>query len=67
MKAIENMLKHGLPINLAAVIQRGVNEDQIGKIVEFGIDPKGIRGVNFQPAFAAGRFEHVMNPNGSSN
>lgn len=62
MKAIENMLKHGLPINLAAVIQRGINEDQIGKIVEFGIKTKGIRGVNFQPAFAAGRFDHIMNP-----
>tara|TARA_B100000902_G_scaffold208724_1_gene198679 strand:+ start:1589 stop:3187 length:1599 start_codon:yes stop_codon:yes gene_type:complete len=62
MKAIENMLKHGLPINLAAVIQRGINEDQIGKIVEFGIKTKGIRGVNFQPAFAAGRFDHLMNP-----
>ena len=62
MKAIENMLKHGLPINLAAVIQRGVNEDQVGKIVEFGIETKGIRGVNFQPAFFAGRYDHDMNP-----
>jgi hypothetical protein len=62
MKAIENMLKHGLPVNLAAVIQRGVNEDQIGKIVEFGIKTKGIRGVNFQPAFFAGRYEHDFNP-----
>ena len=62
MKAIDNMLKHGLPVNLAAVIQRGVNEDQIGKIVDFGIKTKGIRGVNFQPAFFAGRYDHDFNP-----
>jgi hypothetical protein len=59
MQAIENLTKHGLPINLICVVERGVNEDQVGPIVEFGVKTKGIRGVNFQPKFYAGRFDRA--------
>ena len=59
MRAIENLIKHEVPINLTCVVKRDVNEDQVGQIVEFGVKTKGIRGVNFQPAFFAGRYDHA--------
>jgi uncharacterized radical SAM superfamily Fe-S cluster-containing enzyme len=34
---------------------RGVNEHEIGRIVEFAIEHPAIRGITFQPAFHAGR------------
>ncbi len=57
MKAIEVLTRHEIPINLACTVKRDVNENQIGKIVEFGVNTKGIRGVNFQPMVYAGRFK----------
>lgn len=59
MRAIETLTKHGLPINLVCVVERGVNEDQLGPIVEFGVKTRGIRGVSFQPKFFAGRYDHA--------
>jgi 7,8-dihydro-6-hydroxymethylpterin dimethyltransferase len=32
-----------------------VNEHEVGKIVRFGIDHPAVKGINFQPAFHAGR------------
>jgi uncharacterized radical SAM superfamily Fe-S cluster-containing enzyme len=56
MRALENLLKHGLPVMLSCTVKRGVNEHAVGKIVEFGVATDGIRGVVFQPAFFSGRF-----------
>jgi len=53
--ALQNCLDVGLPVNLIATVARGVNEDQVGPLVELGIKTKGIRGVNFQPVSYAGR------------
>jgi uncharacterized radical SAM superfamily Fe-S cluster-containing enzyme len=36
-------------------IERGVNESEIGRIINFAIKHPAVRGVNFQPAFHAGR------------
>ncbi|MGE3798600.1 MAG: radical SAM protein [Thermomicrobiales bacterium] len=40
---------------LVPAIERGVNEHEVGRIVEFGLDHPAVRGINFQPAFHAGR------------
>ncbi len=55
MKAIENLQKYKIPITLVATIQRGINEDEIGKIFEFAVNTRGIRGINFQPVAFFGR------------
>jgi 7,8-dihydro-6-hydroxymethylpterin dimethyltransferase len=55
MRAIDNLVKHGLAIMLSCVVKRSVNEHEVGKVVEFGIKTPGIRGVVFQPAFCSGR------------
>jgi 7,8-dihydro-6-hydroxymethylpterin dimethyltransferase len=59
MRAIEHLTKHGIPITLACLAKRGVNESEIGKIVEFGIRTPGIRGAAFQPAFFSGRYSDI--------
>jgi len=40
---------------LVAAIERGVNEHEIGRIVEFGLKHPAVFGINFQPAFRAQR------------
>src|SRR5438128_6869588 len=54
-KAIANLSKYEIPINLTATIQRGVNEDEIGEIVKFGVAQKMVRGITFQPITNVGR------------
>jgi uncharacterized radical SAM superfamily Fe-S cluster-containing enzyme len=58
-KAIDNMEKHGVSIMLVATIQRGVNEDEIGKLADFALSQKSIKGIVFQPTFYAGRHPEV--------
>jgi 7,8-dihydro-6-hydroxymethylpterin dimethyltransferase len=55
MKAIENLRKYKIPVTLVATIQKGLNDSEIGKIVNFGMETDGIRGVNFQPVAFFGR------------
>jgi hypothetical protein len=49
-------------------IERGVYDHEIGKIVRFGLDHPAVKGINFQPAFHAGRhgkhdpMQRVTNP-----
>ncbi len=59
MKAIEN-LRNVKPKPLATVlvptVVKGVNDDEVGKIVEFGLENLDvIRAVNFQPVALTGR------------
>ena len=44
-----------LHVTLVPAIERGVNEHEIGRIVDFAIKHPAVRGINFQPAFHAGR------------
>jgi uncharacterized radical SAM superfamily Fe-S cluster-containing enzyme len=55
MAAISNLRDAGVPITLVATIARGVNDDQIGEIVRFGLESDCVRGVNFQPLAYFGR------------
>ena len=55
MRAIDRLLRHRLPVNLVCTVSRGVNEGEIGQIVEFGARTDGIRGVNLQAEIFTGR------------
>lgn len=59
MQAIKNLTKYKIPITLVATIERGINDQEIGKIVEFGINTKYIRGINFQPVAFFGRLKSI--------
>ncbi len=54
-RAIANLTKYEIPINLTATIKRGLNEDEIGAIVKLGVAEKMVRGVTFQPVTNVGR------------
>jgi 7,8-dihydro-6-hydroxymethylpterin dimethyltransferase len=61
IKAIENLAKFEIPITLVATIQKGVNDHEIGKIIDFGMKTKYVRGVNFQPIAFFGRLNEKVN------
>jgi uncharacterized radical SAM superfamily Fe-S cluster-containing enzyme len=58
MKAIEALGEAGIRVILVCTLQAGVNEEQIGPLVDFGIKRPWITGLSFQPACYVGR--HVL-------
>jgi uncharacterized radical SAM superfamily Fe-S cluster-containing enzyme len=57
LRALDRLAEIGLSVTLVPAIERGVNEHEIGKIVDFAIQHPAVRGINFQPAFHAGRHQ----------
>ena len=55
-RAVENLGRYGLRTILVTTLQAGVNEHEIGSIVNFGLERPWITGVSFQPATYSGRF-----------
>jgi uncharacterized radical SAM superfamily Fe-S cluster-containing enzyme len=55
LRALDRLAASELPVVLVPAIERGVNEHEVGRIVKFGIEHPAVRGINFQPAFHAGR------------
>ena len=55
LRALDRLAEVGLSVTIVPAIERGVNEHEIGRIVEFAIEHPAIRGISFQPAFRAGR------------
>ncbi|HXT59192.1 MAG TPA: radical SAM protein [Pirellulales bacterium] len=58
LKALEALGRAGLRVILVCTLQTGVNDDEIGAIVKFGLERPWITGVSFQPATYSGR--HVL-------
>ena len=56
--ALDRLASIGLGATLVPAIERGVNEHEIGAIIDLAIRHSAVRGVNFQPAFHAGRHPH---------
>lgn len=55
LRALDRLASIGLGVTLVPAIERGVNEHEVGKIIDFAIRHPAVRGINFQPAFHAGR------------
>ncbi|MGE3073920.1 MAG: radical SAM protein [Dehalococcoidia bacterium] len=55
LRALDRLAAIGCDVVLVPAIERDVNLHEVGRIVEFGIDHPAVRGINFQPAFHAGR------------
>jgi uncharacterized radical SAM superfamily Fe-S cluster-containing enzyme len=55
LKALDRLAEIDCTVILVPAIERGVNEHEIGRIVRFGLDHPAVKGINFQPAFHAGR------------
>jgi len=57
MKAIERLNELNLSTTLVVTLQRGVNDDEIGEILDFAVKQRCVRGVTLQPVQAAGRLD----------
>ncbi|HNP88853.1 MAG TPA: radical SAM protein [Kouleothrix sp.] len=55
LRALDRLAEADVRVVLVAAIERGVNEHEVGKIVEFGLRHPAVFGINFQPAFRAQR------------
>ena len=44
--------------HLVVTLQKGLNDDEIGEIIEFALKQPCVRGVTFQPTQIAGRLEN---------
>ena len=62
VKIREQALNHlntlNLSTTLVVTLQKGLNDDEMGKIIDFALKQKCIRGVTFQPTQIAGRLEN---------
>lgn len=57
-RALERLNRHGISTTLVVTLQRGVNEHEIGPIIDFALTQPCVRGVTFQPVQIAGRFDN---------
>jgi uncharacterized radical SAM superfamily Fe-S cluster-containing enzyme len=54
-RALENCAEAGVTVTLVPAIERGLNDDELGAIVRFGIEHPAVRSVAFQPVTHSGR------------
>ncbi len=57
-KAIEHLNKYNVSTTLVVTLQKGLNDDEIGVIIEYALKQSCIRGVTFQPTQIAGRLDN---------
>ena len=60
-QAIANLNEVNLSTTLVVTLQKGLNDHEIGKIIDYALQQKCVRGVTFQPTQIAGRLEN-FNP-----
>ncbi|NJR48474.1 MAG: radical SAM protein [Leptolyngbyaceae cyanobacterium CSU_1_3] len=56
-KAIANLNEFKISTTLVVTLKKGLNDHEIGRIIEYGLQQRCVRGVTFQPIQAAGRLE----------
>jgi 7,8-dihydro-6-hydroxymethylpterin dimethyltransferase len=56
-KAIAHLNEYNISTTLVVTLKKGLNNSEIGKIIEYALQQKCVRGVTFQPIQAAGRLE----------
>lgn len=54
-KALEKLNKLNISTTLVVTVERGVNDDELGELVEFALKQRCVRGITFQPVQQAGR------------
>jgi uncharacterized radical SAM superfamily Fe-S cluster-containing enzyme len=57
-RAIEKLNRLGLSTTLVVTLKKGVNDGEIGRIIEWALEQPAVRGVVLQPVQAAGRHEN---------
>jgi uncharacterized radical SAM superfamily Fe-S cluster-containing enzyme len=59
--ALEKLNHYNISTNLVVTLKKGLNDQEIGKTIDFALQQDCIRGVTFQPIQDAGRLEN-FNP-----
>ncbi|MTB50680.1 radical SAM protein [Lewinella sp. W8] len=57
-QAIEHLNKLNLSTTLVVTVQKGLNDDEMGAIIDYGLQQPCVRGVTFQPTQIAGRLDN---------
>ncbi len=57
-QAIENLNAVNLSTTLVVTLQKGLNDHEIGKIIDYALKQKCVRGVTLQPTQIAGRLDN---------
>lgn len=58
LQALEHLNKYNLSTTLVVTLQKGLNDDEMGQIIDFALRQRCVRGVTFQPTQAAGRLQN---------
>jgi 7,8-dihydro-6-hydroxymethylpterin dimethyltransferase len=56
--ALQHLNERDISTTLVVTVKRGLNDREIGRIIDFALTQKCVRGVTFQPVQAAGRLEN---------
>ena len=56
-RALERVNRLGVSTTLVVTLKKGLNDGEIGRIIDFALEQPAVRGVTFQPIQAAGRLE----------
>ncbi|MBY0404136.1 MAG: radical SAM protein, partial [Cyanobacteria bacterium] len=57
-KALEHLNRYNISTTLVVTLRKGLNDHEMGKIIEFALKQPCVRGVTFQPIQVAGRTEN---------
>jgi uncharacterized radical SAM superfamily Fe-S cluster-containing enzyme len=62
LRALDRCAEAGVSVSLAAAVERGLNEHEVGAILRFGVEHPAVTGVFFQPVTHSGRFRADSDP-----
>lgn len=57
-KALKHLNELNLSTTLVVTVQKNLNDDTLGEVIEFALQQRCVRGVTFQPTQQAGRLEN---------
>ena len=57
-RALDHLNEHNISTTLVVTLKKGLNDDEIGEIIDFALKQRCVRGVTLQPIQDAGRNEH---------
>ncbi len=57
-RALDRLDEAGVSTTLVVTVKRGLNDDELGEIIDFALTRPCVRGVTFQPVQAAGRLDN---------
>ena len=61
--ALEQLEKHNISTTLVMTVKRGINDEQIGQVIQHALQWRCVRGVTLQPVQDAGRVEDFSQAN----